>query len=29
MISISLLRRLVELNIGDDILLQRDLEALG
>ncbi len=29
MISISLLRRLVELNIGDDILLQRDLKALG
>ncbi|MEJ2618885.1 MAG: PilZ domain-containing protein [Candidatus Thiodiazotropha sp.] len=29
MISISLLRRLVELNIGDDIILQRDLEALG
>lgn len=29
MISISLLRRLVELNISDEILLQRDLEALG
>jgi hypothetical protein len=29
MISISLLRRLVELNIGDEIILQRDLEALG
>ncbi|MES9850390.1 MAG: PilZ domain-containing protein [Candidatus Thiodiazotropha sp. L084R] len=29
MISISLLRRLVELNVSDDILLQRDLEALG
>ncbi|MCU7906438.1 MAG: PilZ domain-containing protein [Candidatus Thiodiazotropha sp. (ex Epidulcina cf. delphinae)] len=27
--SISLLRRLVELNIGDDAVLQRDLEALG
>jgi c-di-GMP-binding flagellar brake protein YcgR len=29
MISISMLRRLVELNICDEILLQRDLEALG
>jgi hypothetical protein len=29
MISISLLRRLVELNLGDEIILQRDLEALG
>lgn len=27
--SISLLRRLVELNIGDEALLQRDLAALG
>ena len=27
--SISLLRRLVELNISDEALLQRDLEALG
>jgi len=27
--SISLLRRLVELNIGDEELLQRDLAALG
>jgi hypothetical protein len=27
--SISLLRRLVELNIGNESLLQRDLEALG
>ncbi|MCU7852089.1 MAG: PilZ domain-containing protein [Candidatus Thiodiazotropha sp. (ex Monitilora ramsayi)] len=27
--SISLLRRLVELNIGDETLLQRDLAALG
>ncbi|MCU7809911.1 MAG: PilZ domain-containing protein [Candidatus Thiodiazotropha sp. (ex Notomyrtea botanica)] len=27
--SISLLRRLVELNIGDESLLQRDLAALG
>ncbi|MCU7918514.1 MAG: PilZ domain-containing protein [Candidatus Thiodiazotropha sp. (ex Dulcina madagascariensis)] len=29
MASISLLRRLVELNIGDEAVLQRDLEALG
>jgi hypothetical protein len=29
MISVSLLRRLVELNIGDEILLQRELKALG
>jgi hypothetical protein len=27
--SISLLRRLVELNIGDEDVLQRDLAALG
>ncbi|MCM8921317.1 MAG: PilZ domain-containing protein, partial [Candidatus Thiodiazotropha sp.] len=27
--SISLLRRLVELNLADDEVLNRDLEALG
>jgi hypothetical protein len=27
--SISLLRRLVELNVGDEAVLQRDLAALG